>query len=248
MDDFSPNIPPDRDYPRFDARTAESRPAISEDAQVARQIQRLDQLADIGLAVAGAIGRVATGQGGPAETKAFAGADLALGFGRITKAIGQITLLTQETLKLRETRRNAAREDFRRERKAAAEGAVREIAVKSLGTPNSEALRIGLSDLFLRYDDYDDYRHGAFEDVVACICRDLGLTPDPEMLRRVAEGRVVDPAPPPPIPAAEDWTFPPNPKVAVVERPYTVRTTADGTRVWVPLDSPHLKQDAQAPP
>jgi len=255
MDDFSPHAVPDTDdqYPRFEERTGESRPAVGEDAVVALHIQVLNQLLEIGLAVAGAIGRVATGQSGPAETKAFAGVDLALGFSRVAKAMGQITLLTQETLKLRETRRSAARAQFRRERKAAAEGAVREIAAKSPATAGSGAMpgqaKISLRDLFLRYDDYDDYCKGAFEEVVARICRDLGVTPDPEMLKRVAEGRNVDPAPPPPpLTRLPDWTFPPNPKVAVVEKPYTVRTTADGTRVWVPLDSPHLKKDSQAPP
>ena len=251
MDDFSPNTttPKGAQYPRFEERPDAARPTLDADAVVARQIQRLDQLAEIGMAVAAAIGRVATGQGGPAETKAFEGIDLALAFGRIAKAMGQITLLMQETLKLRETRRDAARKNLRRERKAAVEGAVREIAAKSPAKADAASAKISLNDLFLRYDDYDDYCHGTFEEVVARICRHLRITPDPEMLRRVAEARAVDPEPPPPpLATLPDWTYPPNPKVAVVEKPYTVRTTADGTRVWVPLDSPHLKKDSQAPP
>jgi len=251
MDDFSPHALPDRDdqYPRFEQRPDMARPTVGEDAQVARQIQGLAQLFEIGLAIAGALGRVATGQGGPAETKAFAGADIALAFERMTRAMGQITLLTQETLKLREGRRVLARKSFQRERKTAVERAVGEIAAATPSAPRPDQLKISLKSLFLRYNDYDDYCHGTFEEAVARICRDLGLKPDPEMLKRVAEGRVVDPEPTlPPIAAAEDWTFPPNPKVAVVEKPYTVRTTADGTRVWVPLDSPHLKKDSQAPP
>jgi len=233
---------------RSDERAEESRPVVGEDAMIALQIQGLGQLFEIGLAIAGALGRVATGQASPAEARAFAGTDMALAFGRMAKAMGQITLLTQETVKLRESRRDSARTKFQRARKGAAERAVREIAAASPAKPGSDAMKVSLSGLFLRYDDYDDYCHGTFEEVVARICRDLGITPDPEMLRRVAEARAVAPEPPPPpLKAAPDWRAPPPPRVEP-EPPYTVVTTPAGTRVRVPLDSPHLRPKSQAPP
>src|SRR5579859_5023773 len=69
----------------------EVRPA-AEDVLIARQLEALAQL-------------TATGQATRAEADAFAGTDLALGYSRIVKAMGQTALLAQETLKLRESRR-----------------------------------------------------------------------------------------------------------------------------------------------
>jgi hypothetical protein len=249
------SVPPNTGAAGYDqdgrqtGRTGESRPYSGEDALMEVQLRGLAQLFEIGLAMAGAMGRVATAQAANVgEVKAFAGTDLALGFGRMTKAMGQIMLLQQETAKLRASHAERALKQFRRERKASAERAVREIAVEAEPGLKPQALKARLSDFFIRYDDYDDYRTGTFEEVVARICRDLGITPDPEMLRRVAEARAVDPAPPPTPPAEPPaWNEPPK-RRPPDEEPYVVQTSAAGFRVRQPLDSPHLRPGGVGPP
>ena len=235
---------------RSTGRAAESRPGSGEDALMDVQLRGLAQLFEIGLAMAGALGRVATAQAvSVGEVKAFAGTDMALAFGRMTKAMGQIMLLQQETAKLRASHAERVRKQFRQERKRAAERAVREIVVKAEPGLKPQQLKARLSDFFIRYDDYDDYRDGTFEEVVARICRDLGITPDLEMLKRVAEARAVEPEPPAPPPAAgpPPWNAPVKP-TAPAEEPYVVVTSPAGFRVRLPLDSPHLRPGGVGPP
>jgi len=152
----------------------------------------------------------------------------------LTKAVRQIMALEQEVIGLREKRATRVRHAWLAEKA----DAVRRSVEKSLTTakpemdkPRRERL---LSDLFR---DYNDYAKGPVRDLVAEICKTLGIEADLSLWDEP------QPAVDIVLPAGYEWIVPAN-----GDKPYTIVDTPAGYRVGQPFDSPHLKNDWPDPP
>lgn len=202
------------------------------DAQVALaelHLRQLAQLREIGMRMAQDV-EAAMPQGmKPPSKNAMMAA-----YAQLTKAIRQIMALEQETIGLREKRIAHIRREWKKEKTAT----VRRSVEKSLAAAKPEMPRIArerlLGDLFR---DYNDYVHGPIRDIVAGICKTLGIEADLSLWDEPQPGIDIQ------LPAGHDWIVPAN-----GDKPYTVVQTEGGPRVRQPFDSPHIEPHSADPP
>jgi hypothetical protein len=91
-----------------------------------------------------------------------------------------------------------------------------------------------LNDLF---SDYNDYSRGNIRDLVAGICKTLGITADLSLWDEPQPGADI------PLPAGYDRIIPAN-----GDKPYTVVTIGAGFRKRMEFDSPHIAERGADPP
>jgi len=159
-------------------------------------------------------------------------------FAAIAKAVRQIVALEQETIGLREKRLLRVRRVRSEETKAAVKQSVKQSVERSIrtarpDTPEQARKRL-LSDLFDR-DDTRDYRNGNVRDIVADICKTLGVEADLSIWEQPSPQDIH-------LPTGHDWVIPAN-----GDKPYTTRTSKDGFRGRLPYDSPLLDPDYKLP-
>jgi len=152
----------------------------------------------------------------------------------LTKAVRQIMAFEQEIIGLREKRALRHRQTWLNDKVET----VRRSVDKSLMTAKPEMSKPArerlLSDLFR---DYNDYAKGPVRDLVAAICKTLGIEADLSLWDEPQPAADVR------LPAGYEWIVPAN-----GDKPYTVVLAQSGHRVWQPFDSPHLKHNQTAPP
>jgi hypothetical protein len=155
-------------------------------------------------------------------------------YAQLTKAIRQIMALEEEIIGLREKRVAHLRAVWKQEKRQT----VRRSVDKSLIAAKPKMQRFErerlLDDLFR---DYNDYSRGSIRDIVAGICKTLGIEADLSLWDEPQPAADVK------LPAGHDWIVPAN-----GEKPYTVRQTESGWRVRVPFDSPHITGHGDDPP
>jgi hypothetical protein len=164
-------------------------------AYAMRQLQMLGELAEIGLDVARAVERQASGSGQesgmPAAPAVFQG-DLALAYSRVSRAV-RLTLMLQskliEDLKAAdkagaevdaEAAKDEARSDPAYQKKVRVEAIVERV-IRAERPDDAETLDTLMTDACERLDDedvYGDLMERPVSELVARICKDLGLTPD----------------------------------------------------------------------
>ena len=234
MTNHSPGVT----VPGFAAQSFTPRPgslnsdtAPMTDAQIALADQHLRDLAklrEIGMRLAAdAEADTPQGQKQPSKNALMAA------YAQLTKAIRQIMALEEEIIGLREKRVATLRAKWKSEKAAT----VRRSVDKSLAAAKPQMQRVArerlLSDLFR---DYNDYAHGSIRDIVAAICKTLGIEADLSLWDEPQPGADIR------LPAGHDWVIP-----ADGDKPYTVRQTEVG-RVRVPFDSPHIAGHGDDPP
>jgi hypothetical protein len=201
------------------------------DAQIALadiHLRQLAQLRDIGMRLAAdAEADMPQGIKPPAKNA------LMTAYAQLTKAIRQIMALEEEIIGLREKRVSRLRATWKQEKATA----VRRSVEKSLTAAKPQMQRVAcerlLGDLFR---DYNDYSRGSIRDLVADICKTLGIEADLSLWDEPQPG--IDIA----LPAGYEWIIPAN-----GDKPYTIRQSEVG-RVWVPFDSPHITGHGDDPP
>ena len=201
------------------------------DAQIALadiHLRQLAQLRDIGMRLAAdAEAAMPEGRKPPAKNAMMSA------YAQLTKAIRQIMALEEEIIGLREKRVALIGSRWKQEKATA----VRRSVEKSLTIAKPQMQRIArerlLSDLFR---DYNDYSRGPIRDLVADICKTLGIEADLSLWDEPQPG--IDIA----LPTGYEWIIPAN-----GDKPYTVRQSEVG-RVWVPFDSPHITGPGDDPP
>jgi hypothetical protein len=206
-------------------------PPMSDD-QIALADLHLRQLArmrDVGMRlVEDADAAVSQGQKAASKTA------MMTAYAQLTKAIRQIMALEEEIIGLREKRVALIRGRWLEEKRQT----VRRSVDKSLTTAKPDMPRIArerlLSDLFR---DYNDYGRGSIRDLVAGICKTLGIEPDLSLWDEPQPAADIT------LPAGHEWVIPAN-----GDKPYTVRQTEGGPRVRVPFDSPHIAGHGDDPP
>jgi len=234
MTNHSPGVT----VPGFAAQSFTPRPgslnsdtAPMTDAQIALADQHLRDLAklrEIGMRLAAdAEADTPQGQKQPSKNALMAA------YAQLTKAIRQIMALEEEIIGLREKRVATLRAKWKSEKAAT----VRRSVDKSLAAAKPQMQRVArerlLSDLFR---DYNDYARGNIRDIVAAICKTLGIEADLSLWDEPQPGADIR------LPAGHDWVIP-----ADGDKPYTVRQTEVG-RVRVPFDSPHIAGHGDDPP
>jgi hypothetical protein len=156
------------------------------------------------------------------------------GYAQLTKAIRQIMALEEEIIGLREKRVAHLGAAWKQEKAKT----VRRSVEKSLTAAKPEMPRFTrerlLGDLFR---DYNDYTRGSIRDIVAGICKTLGIEADLSLWDEP------QPAADIPLPAGYDWIIPAN-----GDKPYTVVTTGAGFRKRMEFDSPHIVGHGDDPP
>ena len=188
MDTFVQNTSPDgtaQEPEDLDKPAGEAAPAN----RLALQLDRLGRLADIAMEMAEGLARKAAG----IEKEGSDGYEaVCLAFTRVARAVRQINFQEQEILGLRGTaereEREARRARERREqevRKGQKEREKRVVwqTVRELLEADRDMRYVGFNDLDSRlrrdYDDYYDLYRGSFEEIIARICRDLGIAAAP---------------------------------------------------------------------
>ena len=202
------------------------------DAQIAQADLHLRQLArmrDVGMRMVDDVDAgMAQGQKPPSKTAMMSG------YAQLTKAIRQIMALEQEIIGLREKRVALIGSRWKQEKRQT----VRRAVETSLAAAKPEMPRLSrerlLGDLFR---DYDDYAKGPIRDIVAGICKTLGIETDLSLWDEP------QPAADIPLPAGYDWIVPAN-----GDKPYTVVTTGSGYRKHMVFDSPHIAGHGDDPP
>jgi hypothetical protein len=190
MNAFAQNSSPngtDQEPEALDKPAGEAAPPGEQVDRLALQLDRLGRLADMAMKLAEGLTRKA------AEIEIQDGdgyEDVCLAFTRIARAIRQINFQEQEILGLRETRdrevretRAKAEQEARDKAKAREKGIIRQTvrelmeAERKSGIAERDALSTKLSR---DYDDYYDLYRGSFEEIIARICRDLGIAVAPQ--------------------------------------------------------------------
>jgi hypothetical protein len=194
------------------------------------QLLQLAELREIGMSRARAL------DGRHADEKLPPPVQAGHSFAAVAKAIRQIMALEQETIGLREKRVSR----LRVERAAEAKVAVKRSVERSLraGRPEDKPERRErlLADLF-DYRDRRDYLSGNPREIVADICKTLGVEADLSLWDAQAAAEDVH------LSAGHDWIVPAN-----GEKPFTWWRSEDGGTVRMPFDSPHLEHRGGAPP
>src|SRR5471030_1011734 len=120
-------------------------------------------------------------------------------YAQLTKAIRQIMALEEEIIGLREKRVSHLRAKWKTEKAAT----VRRSVDKSLTAAKPEMQRVArerlLADLFR---DYNDYSRGSIRDIVAGICKTLGIEADLSLWDEPQPGADIK------LPAGHDWIIP----------------------------------------
>ena len=193
------------------------------------QLRQLAELREIGMRLARDV-EADPPQGQKPPPKA----PLLQAYAQLTKAIRQIMALEQEVIGLREKRAIRNRRVWLKDKAET----VRRSVDKSLMTAKPDMTKPGrerlLSDLFR---DYDDYEKGPVRDLVAGICKTLGIEADLSLWDEPQPAIDIV------LPAGHEWIVPAN-----GDKPYTSVDTPAGYRVGQPFDSPHLKDDQPDPP
>jgi hypothetical protein len=152
----------------------------------------LDQLAEAGMRLVRAVEQQAMAQAVPEQVGALgrmSGGDLALAYSRLARAVRQTLALKAKLVEDRWTldHRQAADQaqraaTIKQARKAAQKNRVKRIVEGAIDAEADGSDRENLLiDLDLRLDDEDlfaDYDERPFGEIVARICRDLGISPD----------------------------------------------------------------------
>jgi len=202
------------------------------DAQIAladHHLRDLAKLREIGMRMAaGAEADMPQGQKPPSKNAMMSA------YALLTKAIRQIMALEQETIRLREKRVSHLHAAWKQEKRQT----IRRSVDKSLIAAKPEMPRHArerlLGDLFV---DYNDYARGSIRDIVAGICKTLGIEADLSLWDEPQPGVDIE------LAAGLKWIVPAN-----GDKPYTVRHVEGGIRVRVPFDSPHIADDGDDPP
>ena len=189
--DTSPNGPAQEPAAR-DKPAGEAAPESRQD-RLERQLDRLGKLADMAMELAEGLTRRAAEiemQGGDGYEAAC------LAFTRVARAVRQINFQEQEILGLRETAEREEREtQAKAEQEARTDEKTREKhivyqTVRELLAADRDMRYAGFDELESKldedYDDYYDLYRGSFEEIIARICRDLGIDAAP------AEGALSD--------------------------------------------------------
>jgi len=202
------------------------------DAQLAlidAHLRQLAELRDIGMRLARDV-EADPPQGQKPPPKAA----LLQAYAQLTKAIRQIMALEEEIIGLREKRVIRVRQTWLNEKADAVRRSVDKslaAAKPEMSKPRRERL---LSDLFR---DYNDYAKGPVRDLVADICKTLGIEADLSLWDEPQPALDIE------LPAGLKWVLPAN-----GEKPYTVVKNGAGYYVSLPFDSPHIKQHLTDPP
>jgi hypothetical protein len=91
-----------------------------------------------------------------------------------------------------------------------------------------------LADLF---SDYRDFAKGNVRDLIADICKTLGIAADLSLWDEPQSEADIT------LPEGLKWVMPAN-----GEKPYTVVTNPDGIRWHMEFDSPHVERRINSPP
>ena len=183
-------------------------PAGSE-ARACRQMRMLQELAEIGMQLARAVGRQVADcaqdpEGGDADRAANLGAHLALVFSRISRAVRQTIALEarldrqihqarrDEDVALAEQARIATRALARRRKHAVREAVQHAVEAETCG-PELEALLADLDDRLEDPDDDLDFAELPIGELVARICRQLGVVHDPSLWQDEDAGHAREP-------------------------------------------------------
>ena len=192
-------------------------------------LAQLARLRDIGMAL---LDDLDEERDRPVEKRASVTARIQ-SFDKLSRAIRQIMALEQEIIGLREKRVRLVET----ERAVARQSEVRRSVEKSLTTAKPQLDRQPrerlLADLF---SDYRKFATGSIPELIASICKDLGIPAD---LSLWEEPKFDDIA----LPAGFDWVVPVN-----GDKPYTVVQTPGGGKSRRPFDSPHFNRPGSDPP
>ncbi|MDB5460338.1 MAG: hypothetical protein JWO72_2079 [Caulobacteraceae bacterium] len=164
---------------------------------IERQLALLGRLAEAGLEIAVAIERQATGMATPARSDAnpapVVRGDIALAYGRVARAVRMTLALQSKLIKdlqaleegaaralvAAEAEQDNARLDLEDARKARVERIVARVIQAELDDEDAvERLADEASERLDDEDLYGDVLARPFSEIVADICRDLGLDPD----------------------------------------------------------------------
>jgi hypothetical protein len=176
---------------------ADTPPIDPPEDRTERDLRMLDQLAEVGMRLVRAVEQQAMAQAVPEQVGAqgvgalgrMSGGDLALAFSRLARAVRQTIALKAKLVEDRwaldhrqaadQAQRAAA---VKQARKAAQKNRVKRIVEGVIDAEADGDDRENLLiDLDLRLDDEDlfaDYDERTFGEIVALICRDLGISPD----------------------------------------------------------------------
>jgi hypothetical protein len=201
----------------------------------------LEELADLGMALARAVTQQALAQAGaeraPSESAAEAtpwgGGGLVLAFSRINRAVRQTVALKARLVDDRKARAVAAEKERRHQKKMTVKRAVQRVIRRENRGPF--IVRDWLIDLNDRLEDLDDTDFGdrPVVDIVAGICRALGIDFDPSRweMETAASGRAdaveEAEATPPDRSSGADWPAPAKAKRWMERRPR--RSAATGS-------------------
>ena len=182
MDTSVPQTGAPRAPDTIDMPNGEAAPEFGLDARRERQLDRLAKLADMGMALAEGLTRKAAkieSQGGEGYE------NVCLAFTRLARAIRQINFQEQEILGLRETAEREARQAREQAEKDAAkhqrafdkrrtQNRVETLLQADRKVTDDDGYRF--REIFRKdYEYYCDLYKGSFDDIVARICRDLGI-------------------------------------------------------------------------
>jgi hypothetical protein len=191
------------------------------------QLRQLAELRDMGMQLARDL--VAQDDENGKQPSTIRTADA---FARLSKAIRQIMALEQETIGLREKRVHQVRQSWMNSKRAA----VRKSVDRSVAAAKPEMNRIGrerlLGDLFSDYD----YDRSSVRDIVAGICKTLGVTADLSLWEEPEPADIA-------LPEGYRWVIPAN-----GDKPYTTVMNKAGFTVRLGFDSPHIERRGNDPP
>ncbi len=194
--------------------TADNDRAAWADGVLRRQVGLLEQLAQSGLRLALAIEGQVTGPSGAEPAQGHAPEILAMAFSRVSRAVRLACLLQSKLIRdADEARREADRQQrmrqdldridanqARRDRKARVEAIVERVAwTETEDEDRTESLLAEAAERLDSDDIYGDVLDRPMGELVALICRDLGLEPDWDGLAQeawaVKEGITANTAP-----------------------------------------------------